>query len=196
MIDPTTPSSPGDDARLELSLAASSNERANRPVWAIALGVVLLVIAIIYSLWAVSARAKVLLQVSSERAKVERLLKLKSTLDAESAKLSARASPPDPRTGQHLEALATAAGITPPPTVTDQPPIGSSGATALAQHTYTARVQNEDPQQILNWLVSTQSSPQTQGLEISRLVLRPGAATSEGTPGWNAEVNFIRWEKR
>ncbi len=174
MMEPMQTPAQRDEARLELGMAASAAERANQPRWMIFVGVLLLLGACAFTLWAWGQRSSALAAANAERAKTKRLVDIRNQLEAESAKLAARATPPDPRTGQHIEQLAADVGIGTPPTVTDQVLSGMSVG-GMQQRKYTARLMSEDPLNVFNWLTATQTSPLTPGLEISRLVLRPGS---------------------
>ncbi|MBY0310751.1 MAG: hypothetical protein K2W85_01635, partial [Phycisphaerales bacterium] len=184
-----------EEARMELSMAASAAERANQPRWIVYLGVLLLIASCIFALWAWSQRSTALAQAERERLKTKRLVDLRNQLEVESSKLASRATIPDPRTGQHIEQLASTAGISTPPTVTDQL-LGGASVGGMVQRKYTARLNSEDPLNVLNWLASTQTSPLTPGLEITRLVLRPGTpiptrpvVPNPGTPGVANTIN-------
>lgn len=173
MIDTGQSASNREEARMELSMAASAAERANQPRWIVYLGVLLLICSCVFAMWAWSQRSSALARADTERVKTKRLVDLRNQLEVESAKLASRATIPDPRTGQHIEQLASTAGISTPPTVTDQL-LGGAAVGGMVQRKYTARLNSEDPLNVLNWLASTQTSPLTTGLEITRLVLRPG----------------------
>ena len=193
MIDAPDTSSPADESRLELAVAAAAAERANKPRWIIALGVVLLVIACIFLLVSFSTRSGVLRRVEVERKAAGDVQSLKDQLDLESAKLAARGTAQNPRVGAQIEALAGAMGVV------LSGPIGDSTSAAMSQlrmqqHEYNARTQNQDPENVFRWLIATQTSPEMAGLEINRLVFRPGGATAANTPGWNVDVRFSRWE--
>lgn len=185
MMDAGLSPSSREEARMELSMAASAAERANQPRWIVVLGVLLLVAACVFTLWTWSQRSTALAQAERERLKTKRIVDIRNQLEIESAKLAARATLPDPRTGQYIEQLASSAGISTPPTVADQL-LGGASVGGMVQRKYTARLNSEDPLNVLNWLASTQTSPLTPGLEITRLVLRPGAPAPVRLPAPSA----------
>jgi hypothetical protein len=194
MIDAPSPSSSSSDARLELAVAAAASERANKPRWLIALGVALLAVTLIYALFAYNARAAILSKVKDERRSTDKIIGLKAQLDLENEKLAQRGTAPNPRMGQQIEQLAAAMNV-----VLAGPVSDSSNAAmtqlGLQQHTYNARCNNQDAGDVLKWLMAAMSALEMPGLEITRLVFRPGGPTSTNTPGWNVDITFSRWEK-
>ena len=141
---------------------------------------------------ALQSRRTVLGQVAVQRAYTKKIVDLKQKLEAESAKLSARGATANTHIGADLEKLASTMEVTLAPPILDNMDTSQAG---MKRHTYTANANNQDPERILRWLVATQTTPTFTGLEIMRLVLRPGGATTENTPGWNVSVTFARWEK-
>ena len=194
MMDAPTTTSPSDDARLELAVAAAAAERANKPRWVIVLGTLLLIVAVIFALASYSTRAAALGKAADEWKATEEVRKLKDALDVESAKLDARGTAQNPRVSAQIEALASAMGVVIAGNVGDST-MAAMSQLHLQQHQYNARTMNQDPENIFRWLIATQTSPEMAGLEITRLVFRPGGATATNTPGWNVDVQFSRWEK-
>lgn len=193
MMDAPTPTTPSDESRLELTMAAAASERANRPRWIIVLGVLLLIVAGIFASVSFSTLAVAQKRASDDWKAAEDVRAMKDRLDAESAKLAARATAQNNRVVAQIEALAGAMGVT----FAGQ--MGESEMAAMTQlhmkqRQYNVRTQNQDVENIFRWLIATQTSPEMAGLEITRLVFRPGGPTASNTPGWNVDVQFSRWE--
>jgi hypothetical protein len=197
MID-STPSSgsstSASDARLELTVAAAAAERANRPRWIILLGCALLLISVIYALTQLSARATMFGKIAGERAQTRKVLDLKNSIESETLALAKRGTTPDPRAGGKVEGYALQTGVTLSGAVTDTTRSANS-AINMQQHVYTAKAINQEPLAVLNWLNTIQSQYETTGLEMTRLRLTPGGATTSGTAGWNVDLELARWEK-
>ncbi len=194
MIDAPTASSAAQDARLELAVAAAASERASKPRWLIALGVALLAVALIYTFFTYNARAAILSKVKDERKATARIVDLKNLLDQENEKLALRGTARNDRMGQQIEQLASAMNVVLAGPVSDS---ASAAMTQLGlqQHTYSARCINQDAGDVLKWLMAAMGALEMPGLEINRLVFRPGGATAASTPGWNVDITFSRWEK-
>jgi hypothetical protein len=194
MIETPSSTSGANQSRLELAVAAAAAERANKPRWLIVLGAMLLVGTTIFALVAANTRLTATNKVSDEWARTQRVLELKLALQKEVANLAAKGMVNDGLTNAKIEKLARDNQLTLKDIVSDSPqtPMANLG---LRQHQYNARAANQSPESILRWLIATQESPELPGLEINRLVFRPGTGTAENTPGWNVEVYFNRWEK-
>jgi hypothetical protein len=193
MLDSATSPSAAEESRLELAVAAADAERANRPRWIVALGIVLLAIAIVFTLFQVSSRTAELIRVQVERDRTAKVENLKADLDRENARLVARGTKPDPRMGAKIEATAVRAGVLLASPVTDSAAAGLASV-GMKQVTYRAHAVNQDPLSILNWLRIAQEEPDTAGLELLEVKLTPGAGTPTNSPGWNVDVQFTRWE--
>ncbi len=195
MIDAPATSSPTDDARLELAMAAANAERANKPRWIIVLGSLLLIASTIFALASFSTLAGAKGQAEKDWKGTRAVQDMKDRLDAESAKLAARGTARNDRVGAQIEAAASAMGVVISGSVGDST-MAAASQLKMQQRQYTAHTLNQDPENIFRWLIATQTSPEMAGLEISRLVFRPGGPTSNNTPGWNVDVQFSRWEMK
>lgn len=194
MIDSPSTSGSAGEARLELAIAASEAERANRPRWIIVLGALLLAATAIYTLVQYSARNTMFGKIADARTATRSVQDLRAAIEAETLALSRRGTAPDPRAGQKIEELARIGGVALSGVVTDRTQAANSQL-GMQQHVYTAKAVNQDPLAIFNWLLSVQSNYETSGLEITRLRLAPGAGTAAATPGWNVDLELARWEK-
>ena len=196
MIDTpaSTSSSAASDARLELAVAAAASERANKPRWMIVLGVAFLFVALIYCFITFNSRAAVLSKVQTERVATAKITNLKNLLDDENEKLMQRGTDPNPRMGQQIEQLASAMNVVLAGPVSDSSNVAMTQL-KLQQHTYSARCINQDAGDVFKWLMAAMGAEQMPGLEITRLVFRPGGPTPANTAGWNVDITFSRWEK-
>lgn len=194
MIDQPQASGAADEAKLELSMAAAAAERANKPRWIVVLGSLVLAATVIFALVSWQSRASVVSKVRTEQDKTRKILELKNQFDGETARLNARGTAPDPRMGQHIERLAASHGITLTPPQVQDSTANVMSQIRMQQHKYNAKAINQEPRAVLEWLRTVLTSSDTASLEITRLVIRPGAATPSGQPGWNIDVDFNRWE--
>lgn len=174
-------------ARTELGLAASTNERRNKPRLLIVLAGLALVGACVYTLVEYQARGEALSKLRDRRERTEQIARLGEEIDRLKKKESARGLDPDARVAPKLEMLA--AGVN----FKLSGPISDSEAArtgSMVQKKYSARAINQDPAAMLNFLQATQGS-ETPGLEIARLSIRP-----QGPEGsYNVDIDFTRWEK-
>lgn len=174
-------------ARTELGIAASTNERRNKPRILIVLAALALVGACIYTLVEYQSRAEALAALKDRRERTEQISRLADEIDRLRKKESERGLDPDARVAPKLEMLA--AGVN----FKLSGPISDSEAArtgSMVQKKYSARATNQDPAAMLNFLQATQG-PETPGLEIARLSIRP-----QGPEGsYNVDIDFTRWEK-
>lgn len=194
MIDSSPSGSVVEQARLELAVAASAAERRNKPTGLVVGAGVLVLVALVTCIWAFSSRTKAIAAAEESLRRLQDLQNVVDEITRESASLAARGTQADPLVGARLERLATEAGLKNVPAISDSnsPSLGGLG---MQQKRYTLVLTNQDPAAILRFLKSTQNSPLTPGLEISRLSLRPGGPTADAQPGWNMTADFNRWEK-
>lgn len=187
-IDPRLQASAAESARLELGVAASAAARKNRPRVLVFLAILVLIGAAIYALVQFRARSAALADLETKRSRLLKIQQLSEEIDRLKKRESARGLDPDPRVASKLEMLAAGVNFTLIGPVSDS---DAGSASGLVQRKYTARAQNQDPAAMLRWLLATQG-PETPGLEIARVSLRPGG----GEGSYNADIDFTRWEKR
>jgi hypothetical protein len=196
MLEHSLPPSTIEQSRLELTMAAGSAERANRPRILLYGAILLLVIATIYALSGVTSRQGALGRVAKARKNADDMIKLVNQVKGLQATLAGRGLDPNPRIAGELEQLATLSGLTMQGTISDQLG-GATGQAGMAQRKYSARFINQDPAALLQFLNVTQEDPSTAGLEFARLDLLPGQPDPEtGQVLWNLSVDFTRWERQ
>lgn len=191
-----------DQARIELAMAASATERANRPRGLVIIAGLLLVAALIYSLMGLSARSATHSRVESARSQTREVLKVVGRIKALQNQQATRGLMPDPRVAKSIEELAAAAGVkadaSGKPLIVPETEVTGMAVPGIAQKKYAARVSGQEPKALLQWLVGVQSSGDTRGVEIFQLTLQPDGAGSMGaaSTGWTMIVEFVRWESR
>lgn len=181
----------GDDARFDLSLGAAARERQNRPLGLVAMATAFVLVALVFAIYSVSARA-------SSRRELVRALTDQSESDvmiarwAELAKLDAES----PRGGvgqpgefkiSKMEDIATRAGMNKPntPRTTDDK---SHTGIVVSRYFYT-EVRNPTLQPLLEW--ARLACIEIGGLEVEFIKLTPEPAVT----GWRMDVTFRRWER-
>ena len=198
-MDATVPNSVVEQARLELSVAATAAERANRPRVLVWLAALLVVGASVALVMALSARTKEALRLGKARDAALSIERQKAELDALTAQVRSRGLEPDPRMAATLEALANVgAGLQLQGGISDTTDGMGNLPGGMMRKTYTARVApGQDPAAIMNWLAETQNPETLKWLEISQLKFSPANAAGKGAMGgMNVEVKFSRYEKK
>lgn len=186
----------GEDARIDVLAAASSAERANRPVYLVFLASALLLAALIYLLVGVISSASA----ESDRvAEANAFEVIRREADALKALDDARNSPenlarfePNPSIIAELIAIAAEEGL--------------EGLAPNDQEDASVRVEGYTRRRIratglgavsgdalFRWLAR---AVQIKGLEVQQFVLRPANAAPNGDARWNAEIVFVRWQRR
>ena len=208
----------GDTARLELTMAAAANERANRPAFLVVLAMVILVGAIIYLLVGLRALWSADERVALANNTTQRVIHLVAQVKATSASPMEANLAPDPRLGAKLEQAASAIGLQLVGDISTNV-ISSSVGAGLQQREFSARAENADPAMVLAWLAKSQDQKEFPGLHVYNITLTPGGKTPSATPttprpgalpipqpgahddsryagGWTLNVKFIRYERK
>lgn len=199
-------------ARLELATAAATTERSARPRGLVVLAIGLLLIAGVYTLYALSQRSAALAKVETSRKRYNDLASLVGEIRAMDQAAKSRGVEPNPFLNNELEKLAASAGVKLTGVIADTEVPGAGGQSGLVLKRYTARLSNQDPANLFNWLGSVATSPTTAGVELSKIGLRPslpgevpltasppagaGASAPSASGGWVVDIEFSRWEKR
>jgi type II secretory pathway component PulM len=188
----------GDESGLELLMAASAAERANRPRTLVVLAGLVLLAAIGYAVLGVSSRSAAAGAVESELRQTAELTRVAERIRALQAAQALRGLEPNSRIGKEIEDLAAEEGLTADPAgrklVIGESEVSGQAVPGVAQRKYTAKMTGQDAAAILRWLNNVQTSDRTRGVEISALNLKP---EPQGTRGaWNVDVEFVRWERR
>lgn len=183
------PSGPGADGRFELAMAASGNERRNRPTLLVVLSVIAVVAAMGGAVWGMNARAKAradLVRALSAQARTERMAQEWGQLETqEKESPDANIGRPIPDLLSQMEGLATRAGIKDKPKPPRQSPQTRNGITVTEY--YYSEVKDPSLKALLEWL--RLAGTQIPGMEVYGLDLRPDPTN------WYMNVTFRRWER-
>lgn len=198
-MNPDAPMNTGaDDARLELVMAASASERANRPRGLVLLAGIVLVGAIIYAVMGISSRSAAAGEVATERSESDQVAQMVERIRGLQAAQALRGLEPNSRIGPEIEALAESQGLKADPTgkklVITESEVSGIAVPGIVQRKYRATLVGQEPEAILNWLNLVQSSEQTRGVEIFSISMKPEPLGSRGA--WNLDVDFVRWERK
>lgn len=208
----------GDPSRLELMMAASANERANRPTFLVVLAMVVLIGAIIYLLVGLKALWSADERVALANNSTQRVIQLVAQVKATTASPMEASLAPDPRLGAKLEQAASAIGLQLSGDIATSVTSASVGA-GLQQREFSAGASNADPAMVLAWLVKSQDHKEFPGLHVYNITLSPGGKTPSAAPrtppagalsipqpgvhddaryagGWTLSVRFIRYERK
>lgn len=183
---------------MELSVAASAAERANRPRLLVWLGALLVIIASVALGMALSARTAEGIRLGRASEVVRKLEDQKRDLEALSAQMKTRGLEPNPRMAATIETLASVgAGLQLQGGVSDSTETGNLPG-GLMKKVYTVRLApGQDPAAVMNFLAETQNPKMFNWLEISQLRFSPAHAPGKGAlDGMNVEVKFSRFEKK
>lgn len=195
MIDQVIPPAVAEQARLDLSLAASATERANRPRGPLYIALALLVVAGIYALAGISARQSSMSAVAKARRQSNEIIALVNEVKSFQKALAERGLDPNPHIGAQLEQLAGYSGLHLSSPVADTP-APETAVAGMSPKGYRARFDNQDPGALLQFLNATIDAPEVAGVGIRNLELTPGAPDpTTGQVNWNLSVDFIRWER-
>lgn len=187
----TTPSLE-EDIKLELIGSASMSARRNRPMWLIVLGLALVAVATIFSLYSfyLIGDAAATLHRSSRRYDG-----IKKEVDALRAFQSADAANaerfrPDPRAVSKLEELGARCGLA--VVVADESDRTTTKANKIKRK-LSITLNAQTAEATIRFL---QQAPQEViGLELAELRLTPGKMTTQDRKNtWNATLVFSRWE--
>jgi hypothetical protein len=186
-------SSVAEQARLELSVAASAGQRANRPMHLIALGGVLLAVATLYLLYHTMAWWSQQAALDAEVARTAKVRQIITAYTQTVEQANSRIFDPDPGVGAKLESLMEVASL-PRVAVAVQDGLGTL-ARGAKQKTYSATLTDQDPEPVLKWIDLALHGGTVNGLTLASLDMRPGKPMESGYIGWNVIVRFTRWER-
>ncbi len=189
------PGLPTEEARLELTVAAMSAARSNRPRHLVVAGVGLLAIALVYTLLEVGARGAAASEVAQARQDLKNLEQMKQEIVAAQAFGSTDDLKPDRRIVGTLQAMAQASGL--PETVTVQEGEPYTKVEGFVQRKYSTKIDDQDPAHVLGWVATVTGEHGVPGLDVAELKLSPGRPLElAGIIGWNLTVTFTRWERK
>lgn len=194
MIDNTLQPSVVEQARQDLSVAASMRERANRPKIYLIGAFLLLAAAVIYVLVGLASRSSAQTRVASARRNADEIIGMVNRVKSLQETLASRGLNANPAMGSQLENLAKGFDVD-PGTISDSGGT-SSPAPGITERRYTVTLVNQDPAAILNFLNATQTDPTTAGVEIQSVSLRPGDPDpTSGLVRWGATIQLRRYER-
>lgn len=194
ILDQDISPSTAEQARLELSVAASGAERANRPKALLYGAIFLLIVASIYTLAGLRSRSAALGRVAAARLQTTKIIELTNEVRELKDKLGARGVDYNPQMANYLGQLADDNHAQAASAITEAG-VGDSIAN-MQQKRYRAQFIDQHPESLLAFLNATQSSPLTAGIEIARIEVRPGTPDETGQVRWKMDVDFNRWERK
>jgi hypothetical protein len=190
---PTQPVRLDDEQRLELVARSARTERANRPKILLIVGVLAVVAALVYMLMGLSKVTGAKLDVAREKVTTDQIVELMPRVLAfKSAGPQGDALNPDPRMLGKIQALAGESGLT---GVTGSESDDTRAAPpGFARKRYTFKIGSQVASGIFAWLARV--AKDQEGVELTAFTLTPGQGTPDGQPRWNADVTFVRLERK
>lgn len=186
-------SSLAEQARLELSIAASTGERSNRPMHWVVLAGVLLAIVAIYTLYNMVSWGSQQAALQTEATQTQKYRDAIAAYKRAAQDVSSRIFEPDPSAGAKLEMLMDEAGLARVPVAVEDG-FGQL-AKGAKQKQYRATLTDQDPEPVIKWIDLALHRGSVSGLALSSLDMRPGKPMANGIIGWNVTVRFTRWER-
>jgi hypothetical protein len=181
-----------EDARLELSMAAAARERRNRPRGLVFGAIALLVIAAVAAGMGIKAQRRAvrsLRHALEDQAQVEAMAsEFKALTEQERAAGTQRAGEPLPNFRSQMETLATQAGLSTHPALTELP---ADRQGSVVVRTWSCDFQEASVKSVLEWLRRATVEPMTRipGLEVFSLELTPAGEK------WQVKLRLRRWER-
>lgn len=180
----------GEDAKFELSLAATARERRNRPMVLVFGAAALLIVSGLLAIYGVATRASARSELrirQEDQSRAEALVgEWKRLVQAETASPVASGIQ-KPFKISSMEDLAVRARMknkpTPPSTREDK----SRPGLIITRYTYPD-VRDPNLDALVEWVrIATE---EMQGLDVESITLKP-----EPAAGWKMDVTFRRWER-
>jgi hypothetical protein len=177
----------GDEGRFELAMAASAQEKRNRPVALPLLAAVVLMASLIFAVWALSARNaaernRVVAQ--SDEAAVKQMASDWQELVRQEHDAPGLSGEKMPNLLSRMESLAREAGLKATPA---NPQTASEPRQGIIVTTYSYRtVKDASLTALMEWIRKAAEIP---GMEVTELKLK-----AEPTD-WSMDVTFRRWER-
>ncbi len=188
----TTQPSVANDASLELAMAAAAAQNASRPRYLIVTALVLLVGAIGYLLWVVTAQGAAAQQLGRARASLDTMKatveQVKSVYNPEARKRFE----PDPTIINKLTTIAESCGL---PGIVPSTAADIRNVKGYVVKQYSVNMTEKDPAVLLTWLNRVTNDTEIPGLDLARVKLTPGYVLPSGVVGWNMEATFRRWQR-
>jgi hypothetical protein len=196
----------GDEARLELAMAAANAERSNRPRHLVLAAAVALLISLVYLFVAMGSRASAASKLEHARIEIVNLEKVVGDVLATTQVGSSDRYAPNSRVIPYLEKFASHVGL--PPVEVKPGTENTAGPEGFIQRAYRAVVTEQDPALLLQWVERVSHGeplpendkdpppPPAVGLDISSIKLTPGRTNEDGKVLWSLDINFKRWERK
>ena len=183
---------PTRDASLELAMAAASAQNASKPRYLIVFASLMLVFAVAYLLWVITAQGAAARQLNKSQASLDTLkvtiAQVKATYDPESMKRYE----PNQRVINQLTTSAEQSGL---PGVVPSTAADIRNVKGYVIKQYSVSLAEKDPAVLLQWLQRVTNDSEIPGLDLARIKLTPGYKLPNGVVGWNMEVTFRRWQR-
>lgn len=187
--------SPPDDGRIELAMAAARTERRNRPRGLVVLAAVVLAASIVFLLWVLASRAAAATSLSRANASLAVIDGVTKQLDAmERQRASPRFNPENDMVGL-LQRFAGSLGL-PRTEVSSKDPTTAAAVKGFVKRTYSTTINEADPELLLSWVAQSSDGAKFPGLEIDSMRLTPGRTSETGRVVWNLDITFRRWERQ
>jgi hypothetical protein len=178
----------GDEGRFELAMAASAQEKRNRPLGLPLLACVVLVASLVFAVWSLSARNAAMRE--RARAESDDVAVRQMTGDWEALRVQERDAPGlglgerMPNLLSRMENLAREAGLKNTPANPQTSPDARPG---IVVTTYSYRtVKDASLAALMEWVRKATEIP---GMEVTELKLKAEATE------WSVDVTFRRWER-
>ena len=183
---------PGDDSRLELTMAALRSERRNRPRLVLVVALLVLVAAVVNLLWTFANRAAAATSLSRATGSLASIQGVVSQLQS----LEERRSSPKYERDNDMEGklgrFAVQVGLPRTEVVAKDP---TSSLKGFRKRTYTAQITEADPELLLSWVTKSTDGVNFPGLEVETLKMTPGRTLDSGKISWTLDITFRRWER-
>jgi len=188
----TGPFSQGQEASLDLTMAAAATERSNRPKNWVILSLLLLVISVGYLAWILASRGASAAKLSKARNDYKNLDTLVQQFKASFDPAAASLLDPNPSVTNLLQTHAEDLGI--------KDTLASAGndtrnIKGYVSKQYSMNFIEKDPTVLLQFLSRVTTDSKLAGLDIWSLKLTPGFKLPNGSVGWSLEVRFKRWQR-
>lgn len=179
-----------EEARFEMTLAAASRERSNRPLGLVVVACVFLAGTLIFAGSSIASRAS-----ARSRLRAELLSQAGAEAKVQEWKRLAQAAADSPQGAigkpgefkvSRMEELATRAGLKSRPNAPVSRDDKSRQGIVVFTHVYT-EVRDPSLANMVDWVRS--ACAEIAGLEVESLTVRPEPA------GWKMDVTFRRWER-
>jgi hypothetical protein len=180
------------DASLELAMAAASAQNASRPRYLIVLASLLLVGAVAYLLWVITAQGAAAAQLNKAKVNLDTLKATIAQVRSVSDTASRQLYEPNQRVVNLLTTSAEQMGL---PGVLPSTAADIRNVKGYVIKQYSVSLAERDPSLLLAWLKRVTNDSEIPGLDLARVKFTPSFVLDNGKVGWNMEVTFRRWQR-